>query len=98
MVVGALFSTVAEGRANELLLVFPPTDLALLGVALRWLRGRAVAGRLLRGYAVARLGLALLSLGGHATGLLVQEPRSLVVVALVAAVGLVALTWRLRPP
>jgi hypothetical protein len=95
MVIGATCSTVAEGRINELMLVFPLTDLALWGVAWRWLRGRANAGRLLRGYAWVRLGLAVLSLVGHAVGWLYQEPRILVVLALVAAVGLVLLTRRL---
>lgn len=95
MVFGAVASTVIEGRINELLLVFPPTDIALVGVAWRWLRGRFFAGKLLRGYALLRLGLALLSVVGHATGLLVQQPRVLVALALVAAVLLVLITRRL---
>jgi hypothetical protein len=97
MAFGAAVSTVVEGRVNELMLVYPLTDLALLGVAWRWLRGRGTAGRLLRGYAWVRLGLVLLSAAGHATGLLYQQPRVLVVLAGVCALGLVLLTRRMDP-
>jgi hypothetical protein len=94
MVFGALVSTVTEGRINELLIAFPTTDLLLLGVAIRWLRGRAVAGKLLRGYAIVRLALVLLALAGHAAGLLHQEPRVLVVMALVCTALLLVITRR----
>jgi hypothetical protein len=94
MLFGALFSTVPEGRVNELMLSFPITDLALIGVAIRWWRGRPLAGRLLRGYALARLGIVALALVGHATGILYQEPRVLVVLALVCAGLLVLITRR----
>jgi hypothetical protein len=94
MVFGALVSTVIEGRINELLIAFPTTDLLLVGTAIRWLRGRAVAGRLLRGYAVVRLALVLLALAGHAAGLLYQEPRVLVVMALICTALLLVITRR----
>lgn len=94
MLFGALFSTVPEGRVNELMLAFPITDLALVGVAIRWWRGRAVAGRLLRGYALVRLGIVALALVGHAAGILYQEPRVLVVLALICTGLLVLITRR----
>lgn len=94
MAFGAVFSTVTEGRLNELMLSFPVTDLLLIGVAVRWLRGRAEAGRLLRGYAVARLALVLLVILGHATGVLIQEPRVMVALALCCTGLLVAITRR----
>jgi hypothetical protein len=101
MVTGALLSTVAEGRVNELLMVFPPTDAALWVVAVRWLRarpgtgGRSLAGPLLQGYAWTRLAMVLVSLLGHATGVLFQEPRVMVFLGLACAAGLVAISRRL---
>ena len=94
MVVGALASTVIEGRVNELMLSFPVTDLALVAVGFRWYRGRGHAGRLLRGYALARLAMVVLALMLHATGVLYQEPRVMVLLALVATAGLVLFTRR----
>ncbi len=61
-----------ELSGNENLLHLWPTDLALVAVALRFLRGRFFAGRLLRGYALLRTGIAALSLVAQAAGLLVQ--------------------------
>jgi hypothetical protein len=98
MLLGALLSTVIEGRVNELMLVFPITDLALWRTARRWYRRRAGASRLLRGYALVRLALVLLALLGHAVGLLVQQPLILVWLGLVCAAGLVLLTRRLAEP
>ena len=97
-VVGALASTVIEGRVTELMLVYPLTDVALIGVGIRWYRGGGVAGGLLRKYAWLKLGLALLSLLGHATGVLFQEPRILVLMALVCAGFLVIITHRFPLP
>ena len=94
MLLGATLSTVIEGRINELMVVFPPTDLLLIGVAWRWLRGRGVAGKLLRNYALLRLALVALSLLLHAAGVFYQEPRVLVVMGAVAAVFLVLITRR----
>jgi hypothetical protein len=96
MVFGAVVSTVLEGRINELLLVYPPSDLLLVGVAVRWIRGRAFAGPLLRGYAWAKVALALLSLAGHAAGVLIQQPVQLVYLGLLVAV-LLALVARRFP-
>jgi hypothetical protein len=98
MVFGAVVSTVTEGRINELMLCYPVTDVVLIGVAVRWLRNRGTAGRLLRGYALVRLGLVVLALLGHALGVLHQEPRVLVVLALVSAALLVAITRRFPLP
>ena len=92
MVVGALASTVIEGRVNELMLCFPVTDLALVAVGIRWLRGRGTAGKLLRGYAMVRLAMAALAAVLHAVGVFYQEPRVMVVLALVCTAGLVVLT------
>lgn len=61
-----------ELSGNENLLHLWPTDLLLLGFALRLLRGRFFARRLLRGYALLRVGVAALSLLAHALGLLLQ--------------------------
>jgi hypothetical protein len=85
----ALLSRLPELRHNELSLVLWGTDLALLGPALAWLRGRSPgAGRLLRLYALVRLaGLALVLLG-HAVGLLIQRPLAPVALALALALGL----------
>lgn len=94
MAIGFSASTVAEGRYNELMLAFPPTDILLVGVAWRWLRKRAHAGRWLRIYAKARLGMVLLSLAFHGLGIFYQEPRILVFVALVCTLGLLALSHR----
>jgi hypothetical protein len=98
MVFGAVASTVIEGRINELLLSYPPTDIALVAVGWRWYRGRAFAGTLLRGYAWVRVGMVVLALLGHASGLLYQEPRVLVVLALVATSLLVVITRRFPSP
>ena len=94
MVVGALASTVIEGRVNELLLSFPITDLALIAVGIRWYRGRGYAGKLLRGYALVRLAMVVLALILHATGVFYQEPRVMVLLALLATAGLVVMTRR----
>jgi hypothetical protein len=98
MVFGAVVSNVTEGRINELMLSFPVTDVALIGVAARWLRGRGEAGRRLRGYAMVRLGLVLLVLLGHAVGILYQEPRALVFLALACTAILVVITRRFAAP
>jgi Domain of unknown function (DUF4105) len=98
MVFGALVSTVIEGRINELLIVYPPTDLALIAVGLRWVRGRGTAGGLLRSYALIKVGLVVLALIGHAAGILYQEPRVMLVLALVSSVLLVLITRRLTAP
>ena len=91
----ALISKVDEIRLNELLLSFPITDLALIGVGLGWLRGRARTAAWLRGYGWARLGLLLLVVLGHGMGLLRQEPRILVLLSLIASILLVLITRRL---
>ncbi len=77
-----LFSNVPELRANENILVFLPTDLLLLIPAVRWLRGRAVAGRLVRVYTLARLALLVGVVVAHPLGVLYQEPAILPFVGL----------------
>lgn len=98
MVFGALFSRVIEGRINELMISFPLTDLALIWVGVRWIRRRGYAGRLLRIYAPLRLAMVLGALLGHAVGLLYQEPRVLVALALVCTSLLTLIVRRLPPP
>ena len=80
-------STLPELRQTELVAVLWPMDLLLLGPAVAWLRGRFAQGRLLRVYAHLRLVAVTLVLLGHATGLLYQQPRALVVAAAGLAVG-----------
>ncbi len=94
MVVGALASTVSEGRVNELMLAFPVTDLILVGVGFRWYLGRGHAGKLLRGYALVRLAMVALALILHALGVFYQEPRAMVFLALLCTAGLMAFTRR----
>ena len=81
-------ASLPELRQNELVLALWPTDLLLLVVAWRWLRGRWTAGRLLRVYATVRLVSVAALLLGHATGLLYQQPRAMIVMAAALAVGL----------
>lgn len=95
MIFGAVMSTVVEGRINELMLVLPPTDVALLWVGYRWARGHRLLPRWLRPYAWVRLGMVVLSLLGHASGVLIQEPRVVVVLTLLATALLVAIVHRL---
>lgn len=92
----ALASKSPEVRSNELLLSFLCTDLFLLPVAWRWLRGAAAAGRLLLGYAGLRAGLVLAVLLGHATGILFQQPRALLLPSTVSAALLLSLVLRVR--
>jgi hypothetical protein len=70
--VGLTLGHLPELSGNENLLHLWPTDLLLLGFAFRLLRGRFFARRLLRGYALLRVGVAALSLLAHAAGLLLQ--------------------------
>lgn len=91
-----LFTSLWELRLNELVLLFWPTDLLLLGLCWRWLRGRFVAGRLLRAYVRARVLIVSLAALGHAVGLLTQRP-----LIWLAVVGLPLLALHLalrRPP
>ena len=94
MLIGLTVSTVIEGRINELMMVYPPTDILLIGVAWRWLRGRGVAGKLLRNYAMVRLLLVCLNLALHAAGVFHQEPLVLVIMGAVAAAFLLVITRR----
>lgn len=81
--IGALASTVAEGRITELMLVWPITDLVLVRLGWRWLRGRFYASRGIRIYLGVRLAVLAMVLVGHAAGLLFQEPRVVLVLAAV---------------
>jgi hypothetical protein len=83
----AISSSLPEMRTNELLLVLWPTDLLLIVPAVRWLRGRLYAGNLLRVYSWVRLITSVAVCLAHAAGLLYQQPRAWVVLALALAVG-----------
>jgi hypothetical protein len=85
-----------ELSVNENLLYLWPTDLALLVPAVRWLRGKLVAGRLLRGYALARLAVAAAAAGGQLAGLLWQRPLVWLALGLVFGASL-ALAARALP-
>ena len=84
----ALCTALPEFRWNENLLLLWPSDLLLVGVGLRWLRGRGVAGLSLRAYAGLRLAVPLAALLGHAGGWLVQRPLSFAVMSVSFAAGL----------
>lgn len=84
----AAFSTLPELRHNELLLSAWPTDLLLLWPAVRWLRGRLWAGRILWVYGLLRLVVAGLVALGQLSGLLIQRPLAWPVLAGAMAVGL----------
>jgi len=86
----ALFlgSTVPELWQTELVLVLWPTDLLLLIPAGCWLRGRWPWRRLLSIYARVRLVSVAAALVGHATGLLYQQPRAVLLLAAALAMGL----------
>ena len=90
-----LISAVPELRQNELVLLYWPTDLLLLGVALRWLWGRPRAGRLVRGYAWFKVAVAVLWGIGQVTGVLYQRPLVVALFAVVGAVALLLLSRRL---
>ena len=77
----AAVTSVPELRFNENLLLLWPTDLVLTWVGLRWLRGRAAAGRVLRSYAGLRLAVPLAAALGHVFGLLVQQPLSFLAIS-----------------
>lgn len=93
-----VFSGVPELRQNELLLSFWPTDLLLLGVAVRWLRGRAQAGRWLRVYVWLHLLVLATVVVGHLTGMLYQRPLIVVGFAAVGQLALFLLVRRLPLP
>ena len=80
-------ATLPDLRLNEICLSLWPLDLLLLWPAVRWVRGRLWAGRLLRGYLLLRL----LALGGvllgHISGLLVQQPRAWLVISAALILG-----------
>ena len=84
----AALSSSAELRGNENVLLLWPTDLGLAGVAVRWWRGRAAAGPLLRGYAALRLAVPMAALLGHAAGALWQRPLSLALLSASFGAGL----------
>ena len=88
----SLVTSVPELHYNELVLSLWPTDLLLVVLAWRWLRGRWSAGRLLRVYATLRGVVVALVLLGHATGLLYQQPRAVPLLALALAVSLYGAT------
>ncbi len=91
-----LVSSVPELRQNELMLLYWPTDLLLIGLGLRWLRGRARAGRVIVAYAWLKAGVAALWIIGQLTGLLYQRPLIIATFAVIGAVALLTLVRRLR--
>lgn len=91
-------STVPEWRNNELVVVMLATDLALVVPALRWLRGRPEAGRLLRIYAGVRFTGILLVFVLRIVGVLYQEPAIYPGIVLVGAFGLWTLLRRMDIP
>jgi hypothetical protein len=86
----AIYASVPLFRQNELVAVLWPTDILLVGIAIRWMRGRFFAGRLFRGYAYLRAGILVIVLGLHAVGVLIQRPIAWPITMLVFALGLVA--------
>jgi hypothetical protein len=90
MLVCSWTSSVPEARLNELLLSFPPTDVWLFLAAGG--KRRARWGPVLWGYAWVRVGLAGLVLLGHATGILCQQPRVLLLPGVFCALGLLLLS------
>ncbi len=91
----ALVSTIPELRYNELLLSFPFSDVALVGLARRWRRGESVT-TFFRAYAIFRIALVVAALIGHATGIFYQQPGVLVGLSMVCALGLLAFVERSR--
>jgi hypothetical protein len=83
-----VLASLPELRLNEIALLLWPTDLALVWPGVRWLAGRPWGGRLLRGYATARLSVVALAAVGHLVGLLVQRPLTWLLLALALAGGL----------
>jgi hypothetical protein len=83
----AVYSSLPEMRYNELALVLWPTDLLLIGPAVRWMRGRLCAGVLLRVYAWLRLLTCVGVCVAHAAGVLYQQPRAWIVLSLALSMG-----------
>lgn len=86
-------STVPEMGSNELVLSLLVTDLALVGPAVAWLRGRVGVPRWLPRYATARLVVVAAAIAARGTGLFIQEPWVIPVGSLVVSV---ALWWFVR--
>jgi hypothetical protein len=90
----ALLSPLPELRWNENLLLLWPTDLLLAIPAVRFMRGRLLAGPWLRVYAGAHLGAAAVAGAGRAVGLLCQQPQAWLALALVTwGCVVVAIQW-----
>ncbi len=94
-----LFSEIPELRQNENALVFPATDLLLVGFALLWCRGPLGRGphRLLTIYARTRLALIITVVGLHIVDVLVQRPLIFITVSFVFSVLLILLLARADP-
>lgn len=93
-----IFSTMPELAENENLLVFPATDLLLVGIGARLRRGPLPARwwRFLAIYGWARVGLTALVIGLHAAGIFFQRPRLWIALSGLFAGCLVALARRAR--
>ncbi len=92
------FSAVPELHDNELILSFPPTDLWLLGLSVRWMVGREVRLRLLRWYVLGRVVVGLFCLAAIATGLFIQRPVILPMLSLAFSLGLWLMLRRAEAP
>jgi 1-acyl-sn-glycerol-3-phosphate acyltransferase len=78
------FSGVAEFRDNELIFSFPPSDIILVLLALRWTRGKHDVPPLYQSYVLVRLGVLLGVFLAHGTGFFFQEPFILPCLSLVS--------------
>lgn len=85
----AIYASVPLFRQNELVAVLWPTDLLLVGVGIRWLRGRFFVGKLFRAYAYTRAAGLVAVLLLHAVGILIQRPIAWPILIFVFALGLV---------
>ncbi len=86
-------SAVAELHDNELVLSLLVTDLLLVPVALRWLRGRAEVPAWLHRYALARLVVVGLAVAARGVGLFIQQPWAIPPASLACGVGLWLVVW-----
>jgi hypothetical protein len=92
------WSNVPELHQNELVLSFPPTDLLLLGLAVRWLRGGGASLRFAKWYALTRAAVSVLCLVACAAGLFIQRPVMLPLLGLSFGVGLLVMLRRAAAP
>ncbi|HFE46563.1 MAG TPA: DUF4105 domain-containing protein [Nannocystis exedens] len=94
-----IFSEIPELRQNENVLVFPATDLLLVGFGALWCRRPLSPGqhRLLWIYALARMALIITVIGLHIAGVLLQKPLIFIAMSFLFSAGLLALLGRAKP-